>query len=215
MDVVVSHANYGLELVDALTGDSLIGTSAVTANLLGPVAPGVKANLEPFLVNGSRWVFEDLEVDVGLRLAAQFYLSNPANPADLPLETGTDLPAVPPTGPGLLVPVEMTPRLGYPFQPSLTRLFGAVVIDIPPVSPAVGAVVTVTPYYGATPGGMLTTSTDEDGQYVMWFLPDPAMTPTLPDSCDVSIDLGGHGGSRSGILIKANQANGTSLITLV
>ncbi|MCA9595085.1 MAG: carboxypeptidase regulatory-like domain-containing protein [Myxococcales bacterium] len=177
-DRVVRHANYGVELLDALTGGPIIGPSRVRASLLAPPPPGSGADLEPFLVNGNRWVFENLESDVELVIEAQHYVSSSK-------KTGTDLPSIPAsTFPGLLNRVTLKPRSGYPFPASVTRVIGmvrlAAILD-PNESPVAGADVTITPEYPAS-GPVLTTRTAEDGQYVMWFLPDLAQTQPLPIS---------------------------------
>src|SRR5262245_52970108 len=46
--ILIRHASYGIELVDALTGGPLFGDSAVT----------VDSGVEPFVIAGSRWIFE-------------------------------------------------------------------------------------------------------------------------------------------------------------
>lgn len=221
-ELLIRHANYGLELSDALTGGPLLGKSSVAAEVLVVPLSGVKTNVEPFLVNRSRWVFEDLETDVRISVAADFYLTTV-------FETGSgSVPAVPATGNGLLVRVEMIPRTGYPFAANLTRVVGVVRLasSVDPNQPRLpGATVTVTPYYGNPPvaGPGVTTATADDGQYVMWFLPDPDQSEPLPSSFDAeaSAELVIHGvpitvsGSIENQSLTGHQVNGADPIELV
>ncbi len=189
-DVVVRHANYGLELVDELTGTALLGSSRVSYSLVG--APVPSAGPVVFELGNARWVFEDLAQDVVFQIQTEHYLPRQ-------LQTGLDLPAVPTSlVPGVFAPVALQPRAGYPFPPSLTRAIGSIKLDAsldPLKSPVVGAQVVVTPKHGASPAATYTTFTDEGGQYVVWFEPDPTLTPAWSTSFDVAatavVDIGG------------------------
>lgn len=221
-ELCVRHANYGLELIDALTGGPLLGASAVTAELVTTPPPaGRKVALDPFLVNRSRWVFEDLQVDVKLTVSSDFYLT-------ATLQTGAGaLPSVPSTGNGLLIAVPMTPRAGYPFAANLTRVIGTVhlALSVDPAQPAVSrATLTVTPYYegAAGPGTPLAGETDEAGQYVIWFQPDTDFDARLPTLVDIEIEadvlVGGISrhvtGELLGHTIVTHQSNGVPTIEL-
>jgi hypothetical protein len=180
-DLVVRHASYGLELVDKLTGAPLLGASAVTITN-PPASPNQPIS---FLVNRSRWVFENLDGDVTFAITADFYLSEVKT-------TGSTLPSVPPADqPGILVAVELRPRAGYPFPRALTRAVGAVRLheSLDPAERLVpGATVTVTPVHSELPpvvGPVFQTLTGEDGQYAVWFLPQPALMPPNATSFDV------------------------------
>jgi hypothetical protein len=186
-DTIVRHASYGLELVDALTGEALIGRSTVTLREID-LSPPLPASVEPlvFLVNRSRWVVEDLDHDVLFEIAADYYLGEE-------LATGIDLPPVPPPElPGTLVTVTLKPRTGYPFPRALTRAVGAVRVDpsIDPTEPLVPkAQVSITPIYGESPpvdGTVFETSTADDGQYAVWFLPDLAFEPATAVAFDAT-----------------------------
>jgi hypothetical protein len=169
-DLVVRHANYGLDLIDELTEQPLIGPSNVTFEFVG--TPPTK---EPtvFMVDRSRWVFEDLTDEVVFSIRAQFYLPQE-------LETGTtELPSVPASNvPGVLAPVRLKPKTGYPFPPTLTRAIGSVRL-LSDNSLVRNAEVLITPIHDGTPEPtpLPATFTAEDGQYVMWFQPDADSTP--------------------------------------
>lgn len=186
-DTIVRHASYGLELVDALTGGPLIGKSSVTLQMIAP-SPPASVPVEPvvFLVNRSRWVVEDLEQEVTFDIGADFYLSEAPT-------TGDDLPPVPPADlPGTLVTVILLPRTGYPFPRALTRAVGAVRLDasIDPTEPLVpDAVVTITPIHSESPpveGDLFVTRTADDGQYAVWFQPDPMLEPATAIAFDAT-----------------------------
>jgi hypothetical protein len=174
-DSVVRRASYGLELVDELTQGELVGTSQVSFD---PVAPPLAGSAPlSFLVNRSRWVFENLDADVVFSIAADHYLP-------VSVQTGGSIPGVPNADDaGVLATVTLRPRTGYPFAPSLTRVVGEVRVSaaIDPLRSLVfDAQVTITPLHAdsAVPEGPdLVTKTADDGQYVMWFLPDLSKEP--------------------------------------
>jgi hypothetical protein len=95
----------------------------------------------------------------------------------------------------------MVPRTGYPFPSSLTRVTGSVHVDpgLDPTSPPViNASLTITPTYSLSPlvqGPAVFTFTADDGQYVMWFLPDITKDPPTPIAFDAhaeaTVDIGG------------------------
>jgi hypothetical protein len=186
-DTIVRHANYGLELVDALTGEALIGRNAVTLREID-LSPPMPAPVEPvvFLVNRSRWVMENLDHDVLFEISADYYLGEE-------LAAGVDLPPVPPSDlPGTLVTVSLKPRTGYPFPRALTRAVGAVRVDpsLDPTTPLVpGAQVSITPIHSESPpveGDVFETRTADDGQYAVWFQPDPALEPATAVAFDAT-----------------------------
>lgn len=177
--ILIRHASYGIELVDALTGGPLVGTSTVT----------VDSGVEPFLVGSSRWVFEDLpEGPATFTITAQGYMPLVVLAADL----GSDVPAA--SAPGFLARVVMTPRTGYPFPTTLTRIVGQVFLDSsvdPATPPVAGAVVTITPRHRSGPTTFVddpdvTLLTTEEGQYTYWFFPDPDQDPPLVNELVVS-----------------------------
>lgn len=185
-DNLVRHANYGLQLIDELTGAALVGSSAVSVNPASPPPPPSPIETTTFPVDGSRWVFEDLVGEVLFDVTAEFYLGQT-------LETGVDIDPVPPDDePGVLVEVHMLPRTGYPFPPALTRAVGAVRLDatVDPDQPLVpNAAITVTPIHSESPrveGTPFQTFTADDGQYAVWFLPEPMLEPPSPIAFDVS-----------------------------
>lgn len=185
-ELLVRHANYALELIDELTGDELIGSSTVLVNPVGsPPPPPSSVEVTSFLVGRSRWVFENLVGEVVFDIGSDFYLGQQ-------LETGTDIDPVPPdTDPGTVVTVQLVPRTGYPFSPALTRAVGAVRLASsvdPNESLVANAQITVTPIHSESPrveGTPFTTLTADDGQYVVWFLPDPMLEPPSPVAFDV------------------------------
>jgi len=189
-DVIIRHANYGLELVDELTNGPLVSTSSVSFEPVGPLVPGSGPTV--FTVGDSRWVYENLEQDVTFAVSADHYLSRE-------LETGTDLPAVPGDDvAGVLASVSMKPAPGYPFPPSLTRAIGSVrlaaAVDAtkPPIP---GAEVTITPMHDLASGTDFVTFSDDSGQYAVWFLPDPSQSPPwatgFTASAQATVDIGG------------------------
>lgn len=182
-NILVRHASYGLELVDALTGGPLLGPSAVT----------VDSGVEPFMIGGSRWIFEDLPAGPAtFSISAQGYMPLVVLAADLE----GDVPAA--TAPGLLARVSMTPRTGYPFPTTLTRIVGQVFLHAsvdPAAPPVAGAVVTITPRHRSGPSAFtddpdVTLLTTDDGQYTYWFLPDPDQDPPLVNELIVSVESG-------------------------
>jgi hypothetical protein len=207
--VIVRHASYGLELVDALTGGPLLGRSAVV------LASG---DVEPFLANASRWVFEDLPAGAAtFSIEADLYVPRQ-------LTTGTlALPySVPPaTSPGALVRVLMMPRTGYPFPPTLTRVVGQVRLDpsVDPASPPVaGAEVAITPRHndGTTTvdDPDITVYTTEDGQYTLWFVADPDRNPPIANELVATASAGGYGGSLSTQTLIPNKVTSADPIFL-
>jgi hypothetical protein len=168
-ETISRRANYGLELVDALTQQALVGASRVIAERAS--TPGAPVSGMSFLVNRSRWVFEGLDGEAVFQIDADHYL--PAT-----VTTGAGFPSVPLTGAGVLVTVPLRPRSGYPFPPGLTRVIGSVVFDGEPVE---GAQVDVFPIFSLSPlveaSVPVTFFTADDGQYVAWFLPDASQDP--------------------------------------
>jgi hypothetical protein len=169
-ETLIRHASYGLELVDRLTEQALVASSRILAERVTPAgepAPGIS-----FLVNRSRWVFEGLTGETIFVIDADHYLPET-------VITGVDAPSVPtPDVPGVLHTVRLTPRSGYPFPPTLTRVIGLVTFRGAPV-PA--AQVDVFPIFSLSPlvEAAVPTSyeTADDGQYVAWFTPDPTQDP--------------------------------------
>ncbi|MFW5896063.1 MAG: hypothetical protein ACOCUA_01620 [archaeon] len=192
-DVIVRRASYGLELVDVLSGGPLVGSHSVS----------VDKDAVSFVVNRSRWVFEDLAAGPAtFDVEAANYV-----PRQVVADGTGDFPEVPPLGSeGAYVRVEMLPRTGYPFAPTLTRAVGLVRVDpaVDPTSPIVaGADVQLTPEHvdgGTTSGTVLNTRTTEDGQYVGWFGADPALDPPLPNQVDVTAQAVVDGTPLSGSL---------------
>jgi len=200
-DVLVRRANYGLELVDMLTGAALLGASDVT--IVNP--PAGPNQPTAFVVNRSRWVFENLNGNVTFEITSDFYLSEKKT-------TGAMLPAVPPADrPGIVVTVELRPRAGYPFPRALTRAQGSVRLDatVDPTQRLVpDATVIVTPVHSDLPpvlGPNFETFTGADGQYVVWFLPEPTLMPPNATSFDVTaqaiVDIAGVPTPVSGSII--------------
>lgn len=189
-DVIIRHANYGIELVDELTDGPLVGQSLVTFTPVGPLV--ASSGPVVFTVGRSRWVFEDLGQNVVFSIHADHYIGRV-------LETDADLPAVPPDdAPGVLAEVSLKPGPGYPFPPTLTRGVGQVRLhaDVDPTEPVVvGAKVTITPMHGASPGANFETYTDQSGQYAVWFLPDSSLDPPWATGFDAeaeaTVDIGG------------------------
>jgi hypothetical protein len=184
-DLIVRHANYGLDLIDELTEAPLIGPSNVTFEFVSTVP-----TLEPtvFMVDRSRWVFEDLTEDVVFSITAQFYLSRE-------VQTGVGpFPAVPDSAQsGVLAPVRLTPRTGYPFPPTLTRAIGSVRLasDNRPIP---NAEVVITPIHAGLPEPtpLPPTYTTEDGQYVMWFQPgdfDPPWATEFSATASATVEI--------------------------
>ena len=186
-EVAEKIARYGLELVDQLTSGPLVAGSSVSV----PAQPDAVV----FQSTRSRWAFERLDGSspVQISVDAQHYLPTI-------LVTGTPpFAALPASGPGPLVQVLMVPRTGYPFPPTLTRVGGQVLFQATPTSlyePATDALIRVTPRHRNTidpsaplhSGPHLFTRTADDGQYTMWFLPDPSVPPDyerVPSRCRV------------------------------
>lgn len=192
--VLTTPARYGLDFVDALTGAPAAGPFFVEAD---------DPDARSFRATGSRWVFERLRPGVvELRVESPLYVP-------VTFETGSGgFPLVPDKGaPGVLAPVRLLPRTGYPFPPTLTRVVG-LVLYTPTVAadpiPAVGANVQVSGVYrhsGAEPPvkePALDTQTTDDGQYTMWFLPADVHGrdfERLPSQCDVAIEFTPPGAS--------------------
>lgn len=184
---IVRRANYGVDLLDELTGDALVGASQISAEILSSTTNGNATSPTPFRANASRWVFEGLDGDVRISIAADLYVG-------ATIETGMgEIPAVPAaTDAGVLVPVALKPRTGYPFPPSLLRVVGRAAVDAavdPAMPPIEGARVEVVPKYGDTPGDAFSTRTTDDGQFVAWFLAAPNFSPSIPDACDIAVTV--------------------------
>jgi hypothetical protein len=210
-DVVSRFASYGLELVDKLTGKSLVGASRVMAEAVA--SPGVPADGESFVVNRSRWAFENLPGEVIFAIDTDHYLTES-------ITTGVaGIPSVPPAGqPGVLHAVELLPKPGYPFPPNLTRVVGLLTYNAAPVP---DADVTVTPIHSEAPlveGSPFVTRTGDGGQYVAWFLPDIALDPQAPVKYRVdatgSVDATNVEGSLSAQDLTRQTFNGAPTIVM-
>jgi len=194
--VIVTNSSYALELVDALTGGSLFGHSAVTETNSG---------VTPYRVNASRWVFEGLPsgATANFEITARHYVPQTVT-------TGGTLPDPQDGQPGFLAVVTMMPRTGYPFPASLTRVVGLVRLDsaVDAASPAVPqAAVTLTPGHQA--GGTVndppvTVTTTEDGQYTFWFLPQLTDDPPIANRLSATATATVNGVVRTGSLPLTN-----------
>lgn len=187
-ELIIRRASYALELVDGLTGGPLVGSSQVAFELTGPPVAGPEPVM--FLVNRSRWVFEQLQNDVVFSIEAEHYLPEKRT------VTAAELT-------GALAIVAMSPRTGYPFPPALTRAVGSV--RLVSGEPVPDATVMVTPLHLVTSsstfiaGPTLTARTADDGQYVVWFRPqtglsDPSAQPTASRFnavASATVDIGG------------------------
>jgi len=198
IEVVERRARVGLELVDAITGGPIIGASRVVVG---------GADIDVRRANRARWLVENVSLPLMTFVVdAEHYVT----------ET-IDVMTPPEADPGVLVEVVLTPRTGYPFAASLTRVVGQVVIDATGL-PASGADVTVTPARGGSPGTPLATRSTDDGQYVMWFLPDPAASPPIADRYRVDAQLPDGGITLSGSLslrpLQAGRRNDAPVLRL-
>jgi len=203
-ELIVQTATLGLELIDELTNGSLVGTSSVTVSLVS--IPGLVITPTQFLVGRSRWVFENLDPTEEVRLvieASGYFSETLQTDQSLPTlvePTGLPVPSV--AAPPSLVQVVLRPRSGYPFQGSLTRVAGSVLLAGAPVA---GASVVVTPRFvdplddtATVPGTPFNTLTSDDGQFVAWLFPDITQDHPTPVAFDVAVDAGGgHTGSVS------------------
>jgi hypothetical protein len=200
VDVVVQGACYGLELIDALTGGPLLGSSAVVETA---------SQTTPYLVNASRWVFTTLPVPVAtFVITADLYVGQT-------LTTGGTLPNPTASGPGYLATILMMPRTGYPFPATLTRVVGLVQYAAASVA---DAVVVLTPgHQGATDPNVTVTTTD-DGQYTYWFLPQLGETPPVANQLTGTVSATIGGTPRTGTLpllnLLPNSVTYAPIITL-
>lgn len=178
-ETVAPAATYGIELIDALTNSPLFGSSALVTD-----APPVDA-VRQFKIGRARWIFENLRADVSIDVTADFYLSESITTGVAPV------PAVPAAGqPGVFHELLMTPAPGYPFAATLTRVLGEVRIDasLDPSEPAVqGVEVEVIASHSGTETAAQTRVTTATGQYTVWFLPDPMLTPRLATAFRVQV----------------------------
>ncbi len=205
--IILRHASYGLDLIDALTGGPLVGQSSVTH---------VGGDVEPFLLNESRWAFEGIAAgSATFDVRANYYLPRQVTTTDL----GVSVPAD--TVPGALVRVLMMPRTGYPFPTTLTRVVGQVRLDpsIDPATPDVeGATVTITPRHHGTSATVdeadVIIETTEDGQYTLWFHPDPSLDPPLPNELIVNVTFGAYGGGTGTMTLDPNAVTSAPLVYL-
>lgn len=205
-DLVIHDIRYGFELVDALTGGPAIGPTRVA--VAGQDAMG-------YPLPRARWAFERLAPDVptSFDVEADLYLPR------LGIEPGADeMPPIPDDDPhaqGVVVRVELEPRTGYPFPAHLTRLVGAVRYQGRWVA---GASVTTTPRFGAVAGEARETRTASDGQYTVWFEPDPTQAPALPTTCDLIVEATIDGvvraATRTGVSIEGHRVCGVAVIEL-
>ncbi len=213
----------GLELVDELSGDVLVGASRVRVFRVAP--PGEELAALSFLVGRSRWVFEELDRDLGTGEEARFSIDADHYFAET-VETGqTAITLADPGGvpvPSLaagvpFVGLRLRPRTGYPFPPALTRVVGSVSLAGAPV---VGATVTVTPRYQVTASDPTTstpgtpafvTLTADDGQYVAWLFPNVNEDFPAPIACDVTATFGAHTGGATNQRVVSGNTNGVSI----
>jgi hypothetical protein len=211
-DVIVQSANYGLELVDALTGGPLVGSSAVVETF---------SLVAPYLVNGSRWVFENLPAQpASFVITADFYVTQTVT-------TGIAIPNPALGGPGYLATIQMVPRTGYPFPPTLTRVVGLVRLDtsIDPLgSPVPDATVTLTPSHVPPPPAApvpvpdpsVVVTTTDDGQYTLWFVPQLGESPPIANQITGSVTDGvGHTGSLAALTLVPNSVTYAPTVTLM
>jgi hypothetical protein len=176
-DVIVQAANYGLQLVDALTGGPIVGSSAVVE---------LSSGMVPYLADGSRWVFTALPAaPATFQVTADFYVPQT-------LATGGGLPDPVAGGPGFLATVTMMPRTGYPFPPTLTRVVAQARYKGTPVP---NATVKLVALHSGSPDPQVTLTTTDDGQFTFWFLPEQSMTPPIADHITVQVTDGFHTGS--------------------
>src|SRR5579871_4062950 len=180
VDVTVQRASYGLELVDALTMGPLVGSFAVVETSSGATA---------YLVSASRWVFSELPAaPATFAITADFYVAQTVKTG------GALLPDPVLGGAGYLATIEMVPRTGYPFPPTLTRVVGVVRFGSAPVP---GATVTLTASHSKSTANAsdppVTVTTTDDGQYTYWFLPQLKQSPTIADQLTIaaSATIGG------------------------
>ncbi|MEM9189376.1 MAG: hypothetical protein AAGF12_09380 [Myxococcota bacterium] len=186
-DLVERRVRFGVELVDKLTGGTPVGFTRVNAD---------DSQAHPFSTAPALWVFERLSSDpTEISIRSDHYLPE-AFVVDLPLPMSSDVPR--------MQTVPLSPRTGYPFPATLTRVVGVVRIDRGPdgIHPAAGASVEVRPQHQAVGGGVphsgspLVTRSADDGQYTMWFQSDGTVPDThasLPFRCDIEVtaDVGG------------------------
>lgn len=217
MDELLSRrVTFGLELVDALTGGSLVGTSRVSFTLTGPPVPG--PDVVSYLVGRSRWVFEELRTDVTFTIESQFY--------------HTETVAVPAASlDGSIQTVLLRPRTGYQFPTALTRVVG--LVRLISGVPAPGANVQVFPlhFVAATSsfiaGAVIETQTTEDGQYVVWFTPESGLSvPTAQATASrfnanatASFTIGGTPKNFSGSIVNQellrDQLNSADILDMI
>jgi hypothetical protein len=203
VDVVVQGACYGLELIDALTGGPLLGSSAVVET---------SSQTTPYLVNASRWVFSTLPVTPAtFVITADLYVGQT-------LMTGGALPNPTASGPGYLATIMMMPRTGYPFPATLTRVVGLVQYASAPVA---DAAVVLTPEHqsGTTfPDPAVTVTTTGDGQFTYWFLPQLGETPPVANQLTGTVSATIGGSPRAGTLpllnLLPNSVTYAPIITL-
>lgn len=164
VELIRRRVSYGLDLVDRLNGGPLIGRNRVTLETLA--APG-RPDPVVFVLGRSRWVFEELQNDVTFTIDAEYYLTERRTVAAADLD-------------GTLDVVHMSPRSGYPFPSSLTRVIG--MARLASGLPVGGAAISVSPmhFIPATAsfiaGPAIEARSADDGQYVVWFQPEPGLS---------------------------------------
>ncbi|MBX3249809.1 MAG: hypothetical protein KF901_21710 [Myxococcales bacterium] len=183
-NIVEADVRLGLDLVDGLTGDRLVGPSEVT-----------NADVDTALVyrtTGSTYAIERIPAGATtFRVEAAHYVAR---------EVVATIPAPPGVGP--ILTVTLLPRTGYPFPLGLTRVVGSVRYQaesmVPPIL-AVGAEVRVRGVYDTSSGPSsplngppFDTLVTDDGQYTAWFRPLsaselPANYRPMPSACRVRI----------------------------
>jgi hypothetical protein len=199
VDVVERRARIGIELIDALTGSALLGGNRLSVE-----------GAEALRATASRWFVEDGPLQLGA--TARVIVE-----ADGYVTETVDVAVPPPGDPATLVEVRMVPRTGYPFPPSLTRVVGLVRFD-DSGAPVRDAAVTVTPRHGGTDGAPLLTRTTDDGQFAMWFLPLPSITPPLADGYRIDAQIVVDGVTFTGSLppqpLAPNRRNDAPVLRL-
>ncbi len=206
-DVVVQATNYALDLVDAITLGPIQGSSAVVE---------MNSGMVPYLVNGSRWVFDALPAAQAVFvITSDYYVTQTITTTVTP---GFPDPVV--GGPGYLATVTMAPRTGYPFPPTLTRVVAQakrVVVVGEPATPVPNAIVTLTAFHAGSPDTAVTLTTTDDGQFTYWFLAETTKTPPVADTITVHVTDGVHSGDLhpSPFTLVPNGVNYAPTITLV
>jgi hypothetical protein len=220
-ETFVLQASLGLELVDELTADSLVGASHVT--VFRATVPDQELQPTSFLVGRSRWVFENLgdAEEIRIDVDSDFYFSEV-------IETGqTAFTLADPGGvpiPSLLtdatrfVTLRLRPRTGYPFPSALTRIVGSVLLK---GSPVPDADVQVTARYRIAAGSdnsapapgepPFETRTGDDGQFVAWLFPNVDQDFPAAIAFDATATVPGHTGTVLDQPVVPQTVNGVTI----